>query len=156
MQDPDPDPDRADSPLPPAYSALLGEAADVAAKAMDRIHALNDRYPGGVPAVPLGQLDRAHADPGAERRGTVRLASGPGRASVGTGAGPPADAEVVDRCPGGLSLRVAALLLPGAVVTVRLADRGGEHWFPAQVRHCRPDGDAWLVGCAFTADRPAV
>src|SRR5687767_9807659 len=112
-------PDPADTPLPRAYSALLGEAADVAAKAVDRIHDLRDQYPGDVPAHLVEQLDRARADPAAERRGMLRLPGGPDPILVGLGDGTTVEAAVVDRSPGGLSLRVGALLLPGAAISVR-------------------------------------
>jgi hypothetical protein len=141
-----------DSLPPGAYTALLDEAAAVAAKAVERIHALSDRYPGGVPTPQLEQLKRAHADPGAERRGGVRLPGGPEEVLVQAGSEVPSTAVLVDLAPCGLSLRLPTLALPGVVLRVRLPGR--EDWCPVQVRHCHPAGDAWLAGCAFAAGPP--
>src|SRR4051812_44661383 len=110
-------PDPASGELPRAYADLLQKAAVVAARAVDRIHDLHDQYPAAVPAPVMDQLDRAHANPAAERRGAIRLPSGTAAVSVTLAGGRAMDATVVDRSPGGLALRVPAFLLPGAVVS---------------------------------------
>src|SRR4051794_20752871 len=104
MRDQEPSPD--DPPRPANYADLLGKAADVAAKAVGRLHDLRDRYPAELPPPVMGQLDRAHADPAAERRGTVRLPADPELVAVRSAAWPEGQAAVVDRSPGGLSLRL--------------------------------------------------
>jgi hypothetical protein len=38
----------------------------------------------------------------------------------------------------------------GALLSIRPAEAGSETpWVPVQVRHCRRDGDGWVVGCLF-------
>jgi hypothetical protein len=146
------EPTPGDPPLPASYAALLGEAADVAAKAVGRLHDLCERYPADLPPPVIGQIDRAHADPAAERRGAVRLPADVGRASVRSAGSPEREAAVLDRSPGGLSLRLGGMVLPGAVLGVRLHPGAG--WLPVEVRHARPDGGAWVVGCVFAHEPP--
>lgn len=147
----EPSPD--DTPLPATYADLLREAADVAAKAVDRLHDLRDRYPADLPPPVIGQIDRAHADPPAERRGAVRLTAEPEPVAVRTAGGPERPAAVLDRSPGGLSLRLGVMVLPGAVLGVRL--HPGAEWRPVEVRHARPDRGVWVAGCVFVHEPPA-
>jgi hypothetical protein len=142
-----------DDPRPAGYADLLGEAADVAARAVGRLHDLQGRYPAELPPPVIGQLDRAHADPAAERRGTVRLPADPDVVAVRSVGGPEEEAAVLDRSPGGLSLRLRAMVLPGTVLGVRF-HRGAE-WVPVEVRYARPGGGAWVVGCVFVHEHPA-
>jgi hypothetical protein len=145
MRPPEPSPD--DTPRPASYADLLGEAADVAARAVGRLHDLQGRYPAELPPPVIGQLDRARADPAAERRGTVRLPADPDVVAVRSAGGSEGEATVLDRSPGGLSLRLGAMVLPGSVFGVRF-HRGAE-WVPVEVRYARPDRGAWVVGCVF-------
>ena len=145
MRPREPSPD--DAPLPARYADLLGEAADVAAKAVGRLHDLHDRYPADLPPPVLDQIDRAHADPAAERRGAVRLPPDPELVAVRSAGGPEQQAAVLDRSPGGLSLRLGFLVLPGVVLGVRLYPDAG--WVPVEVRYARPDRGAWVVGGVF-------
>ena len=152
MRPREPSPD--DTPLPARYADLLGEAADVAAKAVGRLHELHDRYPADLPPPVLDQIDRAHADPAAERRGAVRLPADPDVVAVRPAGGPDRPAAVLDRSPGGLSLRVDFLVLPGAALGVRLRPAG--EWLTVEVRHATPDRGAWVVGCVFAGGTPAA
>ncbi|MBN9518473.1 PilZ domain-containing protein [bacterium] len=137
-----------------AYSDLLGAAAAAAARAVDRLHQLRERFPASLPPPVVEQFDRTHADPAAERRAAIRLPGGPAAELSADGTGV-VGAAVCDRSAGGLGLRVGAYFRPGSMALVRLAATDGA-WLAVQVRHARPDRDGWVVGCAFVADRPAV
>jgi hypothetical protein len=150
MRPREPSPD--DTPLPEGYADLLGEAADVAARAVGRLHDLRGRYPADLPPPVIGQIDRAHADPAAERRGAVRLPADPDVVAVRSVGGPEREATVLDRSPGGLSLRLGVMVLPGAVLGVQL-HRGAE-WLRLEVRYARPDRGAWVVGCGYVGEPP--
>lgn len=142
-------------PFDAAYSDLLGAAAGVAARALDRLHELHTQFPAALPPPVVEQLDRGHADPAAERRGAIRLPDGPDAELVVAEGAAVVGAAVCDRSPGGLALRVGAYFRPGSMALIRLPGTGGE-WLAVQVRHARRDRDGWVVGCAFVTDRPAV
>ncbi len=144
-----------DNPFRAAYSDLLGVAAGVAARALDRVHELHSQFPAALPPPVVEQLDRGHADPAAERRAAIRLPDGPAAELVAAEGAAVVGAEVRDRSPGGLALRVRVFFRPGSMALIRLPGTGGA-WLAVQVRHARPDRDGWVVGCAFVADRPAV
>jgi hypothetical protein len=145
-----------DHPLPGNYADLLGAAAEVSAKAVDRLHVLHDRYPASLPPPVIQQVDRGHADPAGERRASVRLPGGEGAVTVRSPGTEQAEAAILDRSAGGLSLRLGEMVLPGAVLGVELTGPDAAGCVPVEVRHARPDGDAWVLGCSFVAERPPV
>jgi hypothetical protein len=67
----------------------------------------------------------------------------------------PIDGQVLDRSRGGLLIALPRAAKVGSVLTIRAAhapdDMAG---IPIQVRHCRPNGDGWLVGCKFLSELP--
>ena len=65
--------------------------------------------------------------------------------------GNPQEAWVVDRSLHGLCLRVEGeQILPGTVLSVRSASAPkAVPWTRVEVKHCRPDGNAWELGCQF-------
>ncbi len=75
------------------------------------------------------------------------------RVAVGTGLAPSQVVEswVSDQSPGGLRLKLPTKLADvGSLLSVRPADAADDApWVPVQVRHVRPDGDGWAVGCQF-------
>jgi CheY-like chemotaxis protein len=75
------------------------------------------------------------------------------RVAVGSGLEPQHVVEswVSDQSPGGLKLRVSEKLGEvGALLSIRPADAANDApWVPVQVRHVKPDGDGWAVGCQF-------
>jgi len=146
------EPSPNDTPLPGSYADLLGEAADVAARAVGRLHDLRGRFPADLPPPVIGQIDRAHADPAAERRGAVRLPADPDVVAVRAVGGEEGEAAVLDRSPGGLSLRVGVMVLPGHVFGVRF--HPGAEWVRLEVRYARPDRGAWVVGCVYVGEPP--
>jgi hypothetical protein len=137
------------------YDDLLHEAGEVSDKAVDRVRRLCERFPSAVPGSELEQLQRARPDPWAERRRMVRLVGGQEPIEVRTDPPParPAEAWLLDRSAGGLGLLLDRATEPGAVLGVLLPGAEGD-WFFAQVRHCRPAGNGWVVGCEFLGDRP--
>lgn len=151
-----PQPDGTPLSLPrlEAYSFLLDEAEGVAGNAVGRLRRLGDRYPSDVPAPLIDALERAHTNPSDERRRGVRLGGSLTPAEVRADPTPMAPAQVVDRSAGGLRLRVSRPLPVGFVVGVRVTADG--RWFPVQVRYCRPDGDGWVAGCEYMAERPKI
>jgi len=141
-----------DSP-PSVYRSLLDEAGEVTENILARLRRLHARYPSAVPTRVLEHLERDHHHPAGDRRAAVRLAGGPARVRIRPS--PPRTGRVLDRSPGGVSLRLGHPVHPGTLMTVRWpAVRSGHGWYTIQVRHCRADGDGWVVGCEFVGLRP--
>ena len=156
-RNPPPDDTPHATPRPEAYSFLLDEAEGVAGNAVSRLRRLRDRYPSDVSGRLIDELERAHANPDGERRRGVRLGGAPTPAEVRTDPSPLTTAQVVDRSAGGLRLRVIHPLPEGLVVGVRVpAGADDLAWFPVQVRYCRRDGDTWVAGCEYVAERPKI
>src|SRR5438045_2753771 len=102
------DPTRGDV-LPPeqVYAVILHRVEAVAADSLLRLRELSERFPTAVPPALVEELERACADPAGERRCAVRLAGGPEvlpvRVDPTRGL---TRATVLDRSPGGVSLRL--------------------------------------------------
>jgi hypothetical protein len=65
------------------------------------------------------------------------------------------DGLVLDRSRGGLLISRPSPVAEGAVLKVRAVEAPeGSAWIQVQVRNCRPKGDRWLLGCAFTQELP--
>src|SRR5262245_45745113 len=136
------------------YGELLRETKVLADKALDRLRTLHQRFPASIPSAFLDQLDRLRADPH-ERRKATRLNELPLAATVRFAADPCAreEAVVVDRCPGGLALRLSQPAPAGAHL-------GGRYrrvddvpaWLLVQVKHCHRDGDGWFLGCELIGE----
>lgn len=145
------------TPIPASvgsYNDLLEEAAAVTARTVERLRVLIDEHPAAIPAPVIEQLLRVQSDPESDRRVTVRLPGGANTVPVTPC--PPAQARVLDHSPDGLSLLTDALLLPGAVLSIRMSIPGGEKWFTYEVRHCRPEGSGWVVGCELVRSPEAT
>jgi hypothetical protein len=56
---------------------------------------------------------------------------------------------IVDRSIGGLSLSYGAEQAVGAVLRVRPAASPKTPWVQIEVTSCRPEENAWLLGCRF-------
>jgi hypothetical protein len=127
------------------YSDLLEKAE----RALSRLRALHRQFPADIPADFLRQLERAHADPAAERRRAARLAGESDRLLVrlGSGTGRAVEAQLLDRCAGGVRVRLGCPVGPGAVLAVR--SPGEATWKAAEVRHCRRSCGGWEAGCQF-------
>jgi hypothetical protein len=131
------------------YSDLLEKAERVAERALSRLRALHRQFPADIPADFLRQLERAHADPAGEWRLAIRLAGESDRLLVRLGSGPgrAVEAQLLDRCAGGVRVRRGGPVGPEVVLAVRSPDDAT--WKAAEVRHCRPSGGGWEAGCQF-------
>lgn len=59
-------------------------------------------------------------------------------------------ALVIDRSQSGLSLLIDVAVPPATPLQVRVETATEEApWVPVTVRHCRPAGPNWLIGCEF-------
>jgi len=96
-----------------------------------------------------------------DRRAGRRAERQETRVTVGAGLEPSYVVEswVSDQSPDGLRLHLPEKLAEvGALLSIRPVEGGEEtSWVPVQVRHCRREGDGWVVGCMFlypATDRP--
>jgi PilZ domain-containing protein len=70
-------------------------------------------------------------------------------------AGPPLEGLVLDRSRGGLLIVLPQAARVGSLLNIRAAHAPDDlARIPIQVRHCRPKGDGWLVGCKFLSELP--
>ncbi len=62
---------------------------------------------------------------------------------------------VLNRSDGGLALLITRPATPNTFLSVRSCE-APEHipWVRVCVRHCRPEGKKWLVGCQFDEEVP--
>jgi CheY-like chemotaxis protein len=91
----------------------------------------------------IGPADRRARPRGRRRAKQVAVAAGldPKQEVMG---------RVADESPSGLRLIAAEPLGDvGSILSVRPADAADGPWVPVQVRHSRPDGQEWSVGCQF-------
>jgi hypothetical protein len=137
------------------YAAALHEIVVAAEKALARVRQLRARYPADVTEDAVAQLERVRSDP-RERRRVVRLGGGDAvTVRTGPAARPAETAPVLDRSPGGLAVRLGRPLAAGDVLGVGVPGVMGQpEWFLAQVRHCRPAGDGWAIGCEYLGEGP--
>jgi hypothetical protein len=147
------EPDDKAAAMPRVFFRLLDEARTISERVMDRLHALSDQFPTALPSELVEQVERIHFDPSHERRRFPRLRDSMIPANVSE----PADligwssALVIDRSPGGLALLLDTSMQEGTVLLVWFACEGEEEaWLPVEVRHCRSEGEKWLVGAEFT------
>lgn len=65
-----------------------------------------------------------------------------------------AEGVVENRSRGGLGISVPTSLSVGAILNVQPASSPEELWVQVEVRHCRPKGDHYYVGCKFREELP--
>ena len=62
-------------------------------------------------------------------------------------------ARLIDHSPGGAALQLDRPMKRGAVLLVWLGSiSGDEAWIPLSVRHCRQEGERWIVGGEFVGE----
>jgi hypothetical protein len=61
---------------------------------------------------------------------------------------------VFDRSTGGLAILVEEPVLPDTVLGVRVVAHPEMMWVPVKVRHFRPEGNYYLLGCQFLRSQP--
>jgi hypothetical protein len=96
------------------------------------------------------------ATPGRERRAHVRRGGEPTPVLLaGAGGGEPLRGSVLDRSQGGLQVASPVAFAVGAVLSVCSAQYPDvAAWVTVEVRHCRPAGNRFLLGCQFQTPPP--
>jgi len=137
------------------YHLLLEETREVADRALDRLRDLSKQLPSGA----LEQVERLHDDPVHERRKAARV----GEASLTVAVrreGSPEGGEgstVKDRCPTGMAVLLPCPAGVGTLLRVRMPPEvGAGGWVTVEVRYCRREGEAWVVGCELLRDQPLL
>jgi hypothetical protein len=141
-----------------AYDEIIQRAHALAERTLKGLEELHDLYPSDLPSEVIEAVRHFHAClPGAvparatrERRRAPRFAAHHEKLILTDLQAPTQAWEVVavDRSWGGCAFVSNRPLAAGAVVTVWDAD-APEAGPPtrAEVKSCRPQGDAWAVGC---------
>jgi hypothetical protein len=140
-----------------AYDHVLRKAHDLAEQALRCLEELRELYPSDLSDEVIVAVRLFHdllpgeptAPGGQERRRAPRFPSGGKRFLTDPKApGQVLEAATVDRSVGGISVLCDRPLALGAVVTVAdAADPGAGPPLRAEVKSCRPEGEAWVVGC---------
>ena len=143
-----------------AYDYLLLQAHALAKKAMLSLKGLEDRYPEAFPPEVVEAVHRYQAEPlegvpardEQERRRHPRSTTWGSKLIVTLAEEPAEGWEVpeLDRTWNSVGFLSDRPLPVGAVVTVwqaTPADAGPP--LRAEVKSCRPEGDAWVIGCEF-------
>jgi len=137
------------------YDHLLGRARGVTEQTLQRLRELDEHFPRTLPQHTLERADEAETglrrDPphAAERRSTPRCLGRQAQIIVFAVASPEvAMAWVGDWSASGVGLWLPRALEVGSLVYV-LPDDSPEAATGAlvEVRHCRPSGEGWTVGC---------
>jgi hypothetical protein len=91
-----------------------------------------------------------------EKRGALRRNGNPIPVLISAdAAAEPVPGSVLDRSRGGMSLLTASALPLGVVVRVRSMQYADvAPWVEVEVKHCRPAGGKWLLGCKFNQPQP--
>jgi len=142
-----------------AYERLVRRAHDLAEQVLRCLEELRALYPSDLPDEVVVAVRRFHDQlPGAvaasgerERRRAPRFPAG-GKLTLTDPQAPGQawEAVTVDRSWGGFSFLCDRPFAPGSLVTVADADDPGAG--PprrAEVKSCRPEGAAWVVGCEW-------
>jgi hypothetical protein len=151
----------APDPLPAgltrlAYERLVRRAHDLAEQALRCLEELRGLYPADLPEEVVVAVRRFHdqlpgedpATAGQERRRAPRFPAGGTLTLTDPQApGQPWEAVTVDRSWGGFSFLADRPFALGAVVTAADTADPGAAPLRAEVKSCRPEGAAWVVGC---------
>jgi len=152
-----------------AYHKMLAAAREVSRRALDRLHALHERFPAEVPDVraellaaapPAPAVDAGSPPPGggservpdSERRGVPRRAEPWLWAAVSEIDTPEQTVMswVWDQSPRGVGMWLPRCMAVGSVLYLRPLDvPEGTPCSLVEVRHLRPWEDGWAVGCRF-------
>jgi hypothetical protein len=140
-----------------AYERLMRRAHDLAEQALRCLEELRGLYPSDLSEEVIVAVrrfserlsDERPAPGGQERRRAPRFpAVGKLTLADPQAPGQPWEAVTVDRSWGGFSFRADRAFALGSVVTVAdTADPGSGPQRRAEVKSCRPKGEAWVVGC---------
>jgi hypothetical protein len=140
-----------------AYDHFLRRAHDLAQDALRCLEELRGLYPADLPEEVVVAVRRFHdhlpptaaASGERERRRAPRFPAGGKLLLTDPQApGPSWEAVTVDRSWVGISFRADRPFALGSVVTVaEEADAGGNARLRAEVKSCRLEGGAWIVGC---------
>jgi PilZ domain len=145
-------------PTPPAPPAATMETrADLPAM---RTLATALRPPSFNPAmIPARVRDRMRSSIFRRRERRVALRRGgdplPVDVSDAQGAAPPMPGKILDRSRTGVCLLLDESLPVNTVVSIRSHMYAEDaNWVQIRVRHCRPRGDQFVLGCQFTVEQP--
>src|SRR5262245_48042263 len=133
------------------YLRVLRQAQGMSRRMLERLRALHDDYPDAVPEWAIVWLDGLRRGGPQERRVALRLSDSPAEILVAPTPDPAArrKALVRDHSAGGIGLYLPEPLEVGTILWVCPVDAPDDSWVPVQVRHCKPAGPDWRVGCAF-------
>jgi hypothetical protein len=143
-----------------AYRKMVAAAREVSRRALDRLHALHQRFPAEVPdvraellaTVPPAPGAGSERVPGSERRGVPRRTGPWLRAAVSEIDTPEQTVMswVCDQSPRGVGLWLPRRMAVGSVLYLSPLDvPEGTPCSLVEVRHLRPWEDGWAVGCRF-------
>jgi hypothetical protein len=131
---------------------LLEEARWLSQEALDRLKELHDRYPIDLPEQVIEGLE--HIRPGYqfEQRSFPRLPRHGAKIELcrPETAEPLEEVVMLDHCVGGVGVRCERPLPVGCIVSLSPQQKS-DALSPcrAEVRYCRRQKDAWIVGCQF-------
>jgi hypothetical protein len=141
-----------------AYDMTVLRARALSDKILQSLQGLQHRYPAALPASTVDALREYHAQApspgpagdGWDRRGSPRfpVAGSKLRISAAHDGGLSWEALELDRSWRGFAFLSDRRCEVGSILTATEADGQAEHppaW--AEVKSCRPRGDAWVIGC---------
>jgi hypothetical protein len=136
------------------YLKVLGEARAAARAAVARLRTLGQHFPSALPEDLVHQLEQGLTDPDGERRKGLRVPAAEADTAVITleGTGEQMVAQIVERSPGGMALRLNRPLVEGVIVLVRPASLPAPEMLVVEVRHCRLEEGGWVAGCLVVGD----
>jgi len=114
---------------------------------LDKLRALQQQFPGAVPAKALDELEAFLLHPDWDRRVCQRCQSAGATVEVRR-VGPPGGklrARLLDRSASGLGIRLPIPVPVGSFLEIIPPDEQGT--IVIEVRYCRAETDGWLAGC---------
>src|SRR5262249_13898841 len=127
------------------YLKVLDEARAAARAAVARLRHLGQHFPSDLPEDLVLQLEQGLVDPDSERRKGLRVPAAEADAVMITleGTGEQVAAQIIERSPGGLALRLDRPLAEGVILLVRLASLPPPEMLVVEVRHSRLEAGGW-------------
>ena len=113
--------------------------------------------PPAAPEQPAWRWDPFVSGSRSDRRSALRRRGYPVRVLLAEAGGQAGAARgtVLDRSTGGLAIAADVAPPAGAVLGVCPEPHSREApWVQVRVRHCRRDGDGWVLGCQFLSPPP--
>lgn len=131
------------------YRSLLQEASNTACRAVERLRVLRELFPEALAEEDIKDVERSHERRSVDRRRAARFRRDLLPVSV-CPVGPSEDwvqGWMRDFSPFGLTIQFTQPFETGAVLRLRWPDGPRTLLALVEVKHTKPDGTGWTIGC---------